>query len=225
MAIKPKSAPKTFAALEYKPYAIALGQIALAWNYLHEVLGLLYATILDGGYYGQTNNQNALSLTSRQHLAVWHAIKVDRTQREMLLAAIRSNNWGSIPANLEDDIEWICARANAVENIRNDSLHSPLLAFKKESGGFSILPVTGFGHVRAKNLSNAKNILKEFRWCRDAATCLSLFAEKIDDAVMDPMRPWPNRPQLPNRGDTNSSKRRPRAVPAKPPRRPQSSSA
>src|ERR1022692_594393 len=63
----------------FRPYAITLGQLALAWNELHESMALLFCTTMGGGY-------------SNQFLAVWHVLKVDRAQRDILLAAAREIN-------------------------------------------------------------------------------------------------------------------------------------
>ena len=38
-----------------------------------------------------------------QHLAVWHALKADRAQRDILLAAAQSNMSGAIPVRFMDD--------------------------------------------------------------------------------------------------------------------------
>ncbi|MCX7309122.1 MAG: hypothetical protein NTZ72_14715, partial [Afipia sp.] len=45
----------------FRPYAIAIGELALAWNGLHDVLGRLFWTIVGKSNYAS--------------LAVWHSIK------------------------------------------------------------------------------------------------------------------------------------------------------
>jgi len=59
-------------SLAYRPYVVALGQLTLAWNVLHEAMSLLFCSVMGGGY-------------ANQFLAVWHAINSDRTQRAVLL--------------------------------------------------------------------------------------------------------------------------------------------
>jgi hypothetical protein len=104
----------------FRPYVVALGQLALAWNALHETLALLYCRIMGGSMVNQ-------------HLAVWHALKVDRAQRDILIAAAQSNTWGAMPVKFMEDIKWLCGRADALEDLRNDALHSPLLAYYHHS--------------------------------------------------------------------------------------------
>ena len=104
-----------FTHKSFRPYVIALGQLALAWNDLHETLAILFCTVMGSGYVNQ-------------FLAVWHAVKSDRSQRDILMASISSHR--NFPDDqrkrLQTEIEWICARANALEDMRNDALHSPL---------------------------------------------------------------------------------------------------
>jgi hypothetical protein len=102
---------------------------------------------------------------------------------------------------LVEDVGWICSRADVVEDARNDALHSPLWAYERGPFGIVVMPIVGFGHVRARKLFE-KNLLVEFRWCRDAAVALSIYARAINESLSDPMRPWPDRPSWPNRGRT-----------------------
>lgn len=105
--------------LAFRPYVTALGQLALAWNELHETMCLLFCTVMGGGFIGQ-------------YLAVWHTIKSDRAQREVLFAAISSDT--NRPINdpsyehLKGEIKWICGKADSLEETRNNALHSPLFA-------------------------------------------------------------------------------------------------
>ncbi len=141
-----------------------------------------------------------------QFLAVWHALKSDRSQRDILAASISSH------LNLPDDerlkvkkeVEWICGQANTLEDKRNDALHSPLWSMDRGLPKPTVSPLVGLGHVRANKLLG-KNLLKEFRWCRDGATVLRDYALQLDEALTRG-EPLPNRPSLPNRGDSNEKK-------------------
>jgi len=179
----------TYTHAAFRPYALALGQLALAWNGLHETLGVLFCSVMGGGI-------------ANQFLAVWHALKADRAQRDILLAAARTNIRGPQPVKFIKDIEWVCKQADALEDKRNDALHSPLWGYKR-GAHTTILPMAGFGHVRATKLFEKKDLIKEFRWCRDSAIILRDFAEAIDWALADYNRLWPERPSLPNRGDSH----------------------
>jgi hypothetical protein len=183
----------------FRPYVVALGQLALMWNELHEMLGLLYCSMM-GVRQGVPVNQ---------HLAVWHALKVDRAQRDILLAAAESVTLGAIPITFIDDIKWLCDRANAVEDARNNAVHSPLLGL--DYGDKVIVqPRTSLGHVRARRLAIKADLLSEFRWCRDASYCLIEYALSMHDSLFRGfVTPWPNRPAWPTHQATNVKRQRP----------------
>jgi hypothetical protein len=137
-------------------------------------------------------------------LAVWHAIKVDRTQRDILKASVKARlapaQQGAIEDRrnkITDDIEWLSSQVDRIEDARNDAMHSPFWSAKAIGRTF-IVPLTGLGHVRAKKFQG-KNILDELRWCRDTTITLRNFAIQLDYAMYDYRRPWPDRPKLPTR--------------------------
>ena len=176
-----------------RPYAIAIGQIALAWNELHEILAVLFSHMID-------------TKLDNQPLAMWHVLKSDRAQRDLLLAAAKCITRETIPPEFLEDVTWLCGRADVVEEARNNALHAPLWVYQK-SGTKTVLPITGLGHTRAKKLL-AKNLLGEFRWCRHAAIVLGDFALDLIDGVADHRLPWPDRPAWPNRGESDDDKYR-----------------
>jgi hypothetical protein len=62
---------ETFAGRRYKPYALAIGQLTLAWNGLHEDLALLFIELLaKGRAYPATD--------------LWNSAAFDRPKRAML---------------------------------------------------------------------------------------------------------------------------------------------
>ena len=162
----------------FRPYAIAIGEVAL--------LGRLFWTVSGPTRYIA--------------LAVWYSIKVDRAQRDMLRAAAQAAYANSSTAKALEDIEWILSEANKIEDLRNDALHSPVILFGNKTKQDPV-PADHFGHIRAKKLSE-KDFLKEFRRFRDTATTLRDFAAKIDMAIAAPHRGWPKTPRLPIRGET-----------------------
>lgn len=195
----------------FRPYVAALGQLAVAWNGLHETMCLLFCTVMEADI-------------TNQHTAIWHALKVDRAQREMLLAAAKTTIRGAVPTPFYDDVKWLCERTDALEDLRNDALHSPYWGFIRGPSDIVIMPNINLGHVRAKKLF-PKNLLTEFRYCRDSAIRLSRFAWQMDLALSDHTRPWPDRPALPVRPGTNGPKQHPQARTAKRLRRRKSSLA
>jgi hypothetical protein len=186
----------------FLPYVSALGQLTLEWNGLHETLAMLFCLVMGGGFVGK-------------FLAIWHALKVDRAQRGILLAAVKSDaDFSDARRNrLIEDISWICAQADVVEEARNNALHSPLFGLRSPED-FAVVPITGLGHIRAqklsRELSQRKGLLAEFRWCRDAAHILNKFSSDLDLALRDSQNPWPDRPEWPIRKGPNVKKRHPR---------------
>lgn len=200
----------------FRPYVVALGQLALMWNELHEMLGLLYCSLMGARPEMPVN----------QHLAVWHALKIDRAQRDILLAAAESNTLGAIPITFVEDIKWLCQRADSIEEARNNAIHSPLLGLDYGNNNVIIQPRTSLGHIRARRLAAKADLLAEFRWCRDASYCLIEYALRMHDSTFrDFVTPWPNKPDWPTRRATNVTTRRRRAHPIRHPRQPQSSPA
>ena len=103
-----------------------------------------------------------------------------------------------------------------LEDARNTAIHSPLLA-KSDSNVLilglsipirSVAPNLGLKNFRATKLAQ-KDLLTEFRWCRDAALLLRDYALSLDFATFPGEDyPWPDRPSLPNRGQKRT--RRPK---------------
>src|SRR5580704_7160746 len=87
----------SFSDPAFRPYVGALGQLALSWNALHETMAFLFCSVMGGGY-------------SNQFLAVWHALKSDRSQRDILLAATESHMNPAYSPQFVSDIKWLCGR-------------------------------------------------------------------------------------------------------------------
>ncbi len=211
----PKPRETLYTSVQFRPYVAALGQLALAWNGLHETLSLLFCAAMGGGF-------------ANQYLAVWHAIKNDRAQRDMLVAAVVSNFQGTNPVHYVEDVKWLCRMADVLEEERNNALHSPLWAAQTPAGYATVRPLTGLGHERAKKLAS-KDLLFEFRWCRDRAIALATYAELIDQEISiygsRRLPTWPERPPWPVRQGANKTTQRRQARQAEQTPPPQSSRA
>jgi hypothetical protein len=162
---RPAYAGPSYMSPQFRPYALALGQLALAWNEFHEMLSLLFCTTMGGGNSGQ-------------FLAIWHALKSDRSQRDILLVAANADIHHGIPEatyqKLKESVKFLCKTATKLEDLRNDALHCPL--FGSSAG---IQPLTGLGHVRANKLAAKNNLLDDFRWCRDCTLVLTQHIRNI----------------------------------------------
>ena len=198
----------------YKSHVIVIGQLALAWNDLHERLGSIFVTVVEGNT--AEDNEDKLY----QIGAIWSAASSDRTKREMLKAAVMhapDGGYGQFP-RLPEDIKWLVARTTALEDTRNDIIHAPLVSLKYTAELFrkflghdvpDVIPNLRLQNARAVKLTdkNVKGELSEdFRWCRDSILVLRDYAVGLHLALTVEDRPWPDRPRLPNRGQ---KKRRP----------------
>ena len=208
MASKRGRASQRYTAKEFRPYVAALGQLALAWNDLQESLaGVFWTTMMNGP-------PRAGDIVDHRPLRIWHAIRSDRSQKEMLRAVISTHyqiDWNR--PKFTDDVRWLLGVADNLENARNDAIHSPLFyvdrsLYGSAFPGKTIAPAAWLSNPRAVSLAKRADLLAEFRYCRDTAVTLSDFAREMDSALINPRRPWPGRPQLPNRGDGRGAKQR-----------------
>ena len=193
--------PRTLAITEEKflPYALAVGQMALAWNELHEALGILFAWSL------RTSKDRTL-----QAIAIWGAVTSDRQKRQLLEASINylgEESHRQFP-QLAADILWLVGRANSLEDKRNNVVHSPLAEITSDLVGAllglkmgEVFP-GGILNERALKLRNStilvgKDLLNEMIVYRDYAEKLASFSDSILTAWRKPVGSWPERPSLP----------------------------
>ena len=184
---------RNFRDESFRPLTTALGELTLAWNDLQETLGCLFWAALGFG--------NGLI-----PLTIWHAIKVDRAQRDMIEAITKLDALGlDIPAKARKEIAWVLTRVTSLEDQRNDALHSPFIRSRDKE----IVPFHGLGHARAKKLKD-KNLLKEFRWFYETTIVLRDYAMDLTEVLRRESVAFPDRPRLPNRGDTKTPSKQPR---------------
>jgi hypothetical protein len=210
-----KSNRERFTERELRPYVTAIGQLSLAWNALHEQLAAIFRLLLDRQItkideYGMEDGGD------ERPIKLWTSSKFDRPKRDMLKAAVSTitEEERSAFPKLVEDVTWILQRADSLEDARNDAVHSPLLllgsnkATREVFGSAFVIPDLLHGNPRGIKLAQ-KDLLLEFRWCRDAALILRDFAYRISGSLSlgVVVFPWPERPSLPNRGE--KSKRRP----------------
>jgi len=195
----------------FKPYVSAIGELALAWNDLHEKLGILFI-----GHFSPHRLASAL----------WNSQQFDRPRRSMLKVVIENlpELTQSDYPRLRDDVLWLLGEVDKLEDARNTAIHSPLLLKVDDSrlavgnitvnlGVPSVVPNLWLKNSRAMKLEQ-KDLLTEFRWCRDASMVLRDYALMLEYATMPEECPWPDRPSLPNRGQKRT--RRSRRPPSPP---------
>jgi hypothetical protein len=165
----------------FEPYAAQLGWLTYSWNSLHDRLGQLF-WILTGLQNGKIP------------LAIWNAVKNDRSQRDIVRATTRE----ALVANqsVYEEIKWVLDRADVFEEHRNNALHSPLTFMIGEDGP-QLSSKWLSGNQRAMKLKD-KDLLNEFAWYGRSANALAIYVQRISLHLKDPAQfPMPERPKLP----------------------------
>ncbi len=178
------------AALE--PYFSLLGRVAHSWNHLHEELGKLFCSVS--------------GLELHHGMAIWHKLKSDRSQRDILKGAIsaraQEEDWIKHRPNVEEAIVDLLNEVNTLADRRNNAIHAPCsVAIHGNSKDFEIMPVTFFGNDKAKRLFG-KDILEEFRWYERSANALKAYTTSCRLAV-DAQLIQPQKPLMPTRGQVD----------------------
>ena len=87
-------------ARAFRPLAIELGWLTYEWNRLHESLGEIFANVIAGPYLDSGD-------MVRPPLAAWHTLTNERTERQMLRAAIKSRYLLNEPKpKIHGEISW-----------------------------------------------------------------------------------------------------------------------
>jgi hypothetical protein len=214
----------------FRPYALEIGKLALQWNLLQDYLALIFGVT----FPSRSDGRNSALLSYR----IWHALRSDRDQREILKAATLvafddEDFKAKHPKALEDTI-WLLDRTQSLADRRNDALHSPFIMSFSDQAGYTVTPHSFLGHSRAKKFEG-KNALAEIKWYSATARTLSDFAyllfyamqfgEMMERAGHAPY-PWPERPKLPQLDQSKTHKAPRYRARAKSPRpRPEASGA
>lgn len=207
-----------FTESQFGPYVKAIGQLVLAWNSFHEVMGWSYEIMIADALRPVDTDKGP------QVREGWNALNSDRDKRRLLRAAA-TNLPPAVTKNLPkfaEDVKWVLDRADELENMRNSVVHSPLMLVSREKGRWAnlarfgddfIAPEWLSGNRRAIELRNLllkrKELLAEFRWCRDATLVCRDFMVLVNRCWGSVGLPWPKRPSLPSRERKNTRSRHP----------------
>jgi hypothetical protein len=183
-----------FSEPHFKPYVVAIGELILAWNDLHERLATLFAQAMVGS-------------NVKQSFGVWHKTRADNAKRNLLSAAITNLPDHELKKrpNVVKEIAWILEVADKLEGLRDDSAHGPLTStfgILERAFGLSkpiVTPNTYFGNPRALRLNKNADILRDFKYAKRRILILRDYAIAIDTAWLNAHIPWPDRPELPDR--------------------------
>jgi hypothetical protein len=134
-------------------------------------------------------------------LGVWYSSYSDRSQRQMLEAAIKASSrdtaWERLPTNAKDDLLWLMDGANDFARIRNEAIHAPCSLIVDEQGSAMAANIMS-GHRRAKSLTG-KQVLTEFDRLERYAEALARFTYGAWLAMTSDNATWPQKPSAPNR--------------------------
>jgi hypothetical protein len=163
-------------------YALAVGRVSGAWNFLHQTLGGLFAVIIGGDH--------ELLLTA------WRSIENDRAQREMLCATIKAaspERWKQTP-KAPADLLWVLGRAETLSKVRNDAIHALVGLYFVGAENVEInVARPARGRREKRLLANAvkgRKLLDEFAKCQQDVDALSIFVRQATGALAGPQE-WP----------------------------------
>jgi hypothetical protein len=179
------------ATVTLETYFLALGKVAHEWNHMQEELGGLFCEVA--------------SLDQQMGMAIWHALKSDRSQRDLLRAAIETkatdDDWIEKRPKALTAIVDLLNEINEFSNRRNAAIHAPCSVVSGE-GDLEIFAVSFTGNPNAAKLRN-KDILSEFDWYERTAEHYRRYVKDIHYALSEPRVPWPDKPARPTRGQKN----------------------
>lgn len=181
--------------IAFETYAVAVGKVAHAWNFLHERLGRLFVIV--------TGADRAIAL------AIWYSTESDRTKQKMLKDAVTASadeRWMPQLPKAKTDLLWLADRVISLTENRNNAIHAPcelIMDWSKVAPDrygplFGMAASYHSGHDRAQKL-RGKEILVEFDWCERWAEELSRFTERAESALISDTYPWPDKPAKPDR--------------------------
>jgi hypothetical protein len=168
-------------------YALAVGRVSGAWNFLHGTLGEFFAVVIRGD--------------AELVLAAWRSNQNDRAQREMLRAAINAaslERWKETP-NAPDDLLWVLKLADEhLSDVRNDAVHA-LVSFHigvEIEVGAALPPRSKREWKLFNRRTRGEKLIDEFATCERATAALSVFVRRATAALAEPDRhKWPTRPE------------------------------
>lgn len=211
MIFDPSWRPASLEEIEeaFDLYTAAVGRVAAAWNRLHDRMENLFCKIMNA-------DSELLS-------AVWHSTYSDRSQRQMLEAAIKASKplplWGHLPDTANEDLLWLMKRSHSLSDKRDEAVHAPCWYFEETAGGIDVIVSAYSKHRRARALEG-KDLLIEFDWLERYIRELILFTDSA--AITIPYAraaqhgpSWPQKPRVPDRRPKTALRGRLRRPPPK----------
>lgn len=206
-----------FQSAKFRPYALAIGQMNLAWNEFHQALGTLFMLIV--AEISPTDDEMAKTrgrLLLRLQI-MWGHMSNDRQKRLLIeeLAEWLGRERHAAYPTLCDDLQFLARRGHSLEDKRNNVIHAPFdEMINALAGGLARIPygeiVAAALNARGRKLEGpakraGPQLLAAIRHYRDYAVALTHYAREIRDAFnareRGRRRAWPRRPLLPRLKD------------------------
>jgi hypothetical protein len=183
-AFDKKALPRRMAKIYRKPsarYAKAIGELVWASNFAHGAFRFLFCSLL--------KSENDLAGDD-----IWHALKSDSSQRDILLA---SAHYANISPGVYNRIVWIHRMAGKLATIRNDAVHTEMF-FRTDSDGGLIdePPMVMANPARRKRLDKNPKLLEIFNRARGDFIQLGAYAFLIGHSIQYEGASWPRKPRL-----------------------------
>jgi hypothetical protein len=163
----------------FRPIAIEIGWVAYEWNRLHAELAELFAVIV---------SEKRMNMP----LAIWHSVPSDRTQRDMLRAALEvAYSTTSLNKAVYSGARAVLDDLNSLAGRRNIALHAPLIfVIDTVSSDIEIWPQAFLGNPHARELANkeliGEKLASEFKWHRANLARLADYVGSLRMAAIHP---------------------------------------
>jgi hypothetical protein len=173
----------------FRPIAIEIGWLAYEWNRLHAELAELFAAIVSGPQI-------------EIPLSIWHSVHSDRTQRDMLRAALdTAYKTTALTKAIYDGAKGVLDDLNSLAGKRNTALHAPLaFVINTNTSDVEIWPHGSYGNPHAWDLTKKQltgdKIVLEFKWHRSNLARLADYVWDVRLALKNRNYALPKKPPL-----------------------------
>jgi hypothetical protein len=191
MAALPSNPKSGIAINSLDPYKPAFSKVVYAWNGMQQSLGLLFCEIsgLDG----------------KMGLGIWHALKNNRVQYDLLEAALAAASTdGDFTSQLPkacEDIKWLLDSINLASDGDTGAVRAKIFSLVDQNAEMPLLTI--YEKLDERNMLE-ENLVAELDSYEAYLNTLSEFASTMSVALschrhneLGLHRPWPNRPILP----------------------------
>ncbi len=162
-----------------KTYAQRIGRLLWAWNRIHSAFAVMFASFVD-------------RRQTRAGQALWHAVKTDTAQRDMLAALLPFQT--SIRPEVAEGVEWLLEVTGKLAQHRNDVVHTPM--FQNYRRDNAVVPDATSGDPKRVQRLGRPDLRQFHRSLTDDLVALSQFAWFLASEIRFPQQHWTS-PEIP----------------------------